>query len=256
MRLTDNMILVTGGGSGIGRGLAVALHKAGNRVVIAGRREKALRAVADQHPGIDYLHLDQSERQSIQRFVDELARRHTDVNVVVNNAGMMAFEDLSEPDPDVASTVVSTNLLGPIVLTSLLMPMLKAQRHAAIVNVTSALAFVPLAFAPTYSATKAALHAYTESLRFQLQDSGIQVIEIAPPRVETEMQAPADDEHTMSLDDFISETLALLAGRPDAGEVIVNAARGLREADRNGRYAEAFATVNPNSLAAARKEVL
>jgi uncharacterized oxidoreductase len=256
MRLTDNTILVTGGGSGIGRGLTVALHEAGNRVVIAGRRVEALRAVADRHPGIDYLHLDQSERSSIQRFVDQLTRRHPDVNVVVNNAGMMALEDLSEPDPDIASIVVSTNLLGPIVLTSLLMPTLKAQRHPAIVNVTSALAFVPLAFAPTYSATKAALHAYTESLRFQLQDSGIQVIEIAPPRVETEMQGPADDAHTMSLDDFISETLALLAGRPDEGEVIVTAARGLREAERNGRYAEAFAAVNPSSLTAARREVL
>ena len=256
MRLTDNTILVTGGGSGIGRGLAVALHKAGNRVVIAGRRVEALRAVADRHPGIDYLHLDQSERQSIERFVDELTRRHTDVNVVVNNAGVMALEDLSEPDPDVASAVISTNLLGPIVLTSLLMPTLKAQRHPAIVNVTSALAFVPLAYAPTYSATKAALHAYTESLRFQLQDSGIHVIEIAPPRVETEMQGPADDDHTMSLDDFIFEALALLASRPDAGEVIVKAARGLREAERNGVYAEAFAAVNPNSLAAARREVL
>jgi uncharacterized oxidoreductase len=256
MRLTGNTVLVTGGGSGIGRGLAVALHEAGNRVVIAGRREEALRAVADQHPGIDYLHLDQSERQSIQRFVDELTGRHTDLNVVVNNAGVMALEDLSEPDPDVASTVVSTNLLGPIVLTSLLMPTLKAQQHSAIVNVTSALAFVPLAFAPTYSATKSALHAYTESLRFQLQDSGIQVIEIVPPRVQTEMQGPADDDHTMSLDDFISEALALLASRPHAGEVIVNAARGLREAERNGRYAEAFAAVNPNSLAAAAKEVL
>jgi uncharacterized oxidoreductase len=256
MRLTDNTILVTGGSSGIGRGLAVALHQAGNRVVIAGRRVEALRAVADRQPGIDYIHLDQGDRQSIQRFVDKLTRRHTDLNIVVNNAGIMALEDLSEPDPDVASTVVSTNLLGPIVLTSLLMPTLKAQRHPAIVNVTSALAFVPLAFAPTYSATKAALHAYTESMRFQLQDSGIQVIEIAPPRVETEMQGPADDDHTMSLDDFISETLALLASQPDTGEVIVKAARGLREAERNGRYAELFAAVNSNSLAAARKEVL
>jgi len=93
-------------------------------------------------------------------------------------------------------------------------------------------------------------------MRFQLQDSGIQVIEIAPPRVETEMRGPADDNHTMSLDDFIAETLALLASRPDAGEVIVKAARGLREAERNGRYTELFAAVNSNSLAAARKEVL
>jgi uncharacterized oxidoreductase len=131
------------------------------------------------------------------------------------------------------------------VLTSLLMPMLKAQPSAAIVNVTSALAFVPMAIAPTYSATKAGLHAYTESLRFLLHDSGIQVIEIAPPRVETEMDGPGD-AYTMTVDDFIAEALWLMASRPDAGEVIVSAARGLREAERNGVYAEQFAAVNPD----------
>jgi uncharacterized oxidoreductase len=245
MRLTDNTILVTGGGSGIGRGLAIALHRAGNRVVIAGRRVEALRAVADDHPGISYLQLDQSDRQPIKRFVAEIERQHADLNVVVNNAGVMALEDIDASDPDTASAVISTNLLGPIVLTSLLMPMLKAQPSAAIVNVTSALAFVPMAIAPTYSATKAGLHAYTESLRFLLHDSGIQVIEIAPPRVETEMDGPGD-AYTMTVDDFIAEALWLMASRPDAGEVIVSAARGLREAERNGVYAEQFAAVNPD----------
>ena len=248
MRLTGNTIVVTGGGSGIGRGLAVALLEAGNRVVIAGRRIEALRAVADEHPGIDYLPLDQSKRQSIQQFVDELRRQHPDLNVVINNAGVMALEDLSEPDPDVASTVIATNLLGPIVLTSLLMPTLKAQRGPVIINITSALAFVPLALAPTYSATKAALHAYTESLRFQLQHSGIQVIEIAPPRVETDMEGSTDSDYTMSVDDFIDEALSLLAGQPDAGEIVVEAARSVREAERNGVYAELFAAVNSTPL--------
>jgi uncharacterized oxidoreductase len=255
MRLTGNTVLVTGGGSGIGRGLAVALHEAGNRVVIAGRRIEALRAVADEHPGISYLQLDQTDRQSIRRFVIDLRRRHTELNVVINNAGMMALEDVAEPDPDVAATILATNLMGPIVLTSLLVPVLRAQHNSVIINVTSALAFVPLAIAPTYSATKAGLHAYTESLRFQLQDSGIQVIEIAPPRVETDMEGPADPNFTMSIGDFIAETLSLMAGRPDAGEVIVKAARGLREAERNGVYAEQFAAVNPHPRVAARKEV-
>lgn len=256
MRLTGNTVLVTGGGSGIGRGLAVALHETGNRVVIAGRRTDPLRAVANEHPGISYLPLDQAKRQSIHTLVDELTRRHTDVNVVINNAGMMALEDLSNPDPDVVEAVVATNLLGPILLTSLLMPALKAQRHPAIINVTSALAFVPLAFAPTYSATKAAMHAYTESLRFQLRDSGVQVIEIAPPRVETGMEGAADADYTMSVDDFVTEMLSLLAARPDVDELIVKAARRLREAERNGVYDDVFAAVNPRSLAAARREVL
>jgi uncharacterized oxidoreductase len=122
MRLTGNTILVTGGGSGIGRGLAIALHQASNRVVIAGRQVESLRAVADEHPGITYLQLDQSDRQSIQRFVGEIEWQYPDLNVVVNNAGIMALEDVDVPDPDIASAVVSTNLLGPIVLTSLLVP--------------------------------------------------------------------------------------------------------------------------------------
>jgi uncharacterized oxidoreductase len=244
MQLTGNTVLVTGGGSGIGRGLAIALHEAGNRVLIAGRRIEALRAVADEYPGITFLQLDQSDRQSIMRFAEEIQRQYADLNVLVNNAGVMAPEDLAFPDPDIASVVIATNLLGPIVLTSLLLPALRTRRRAAIINVTSALAFVPMAFAPTYSATKAGLHAYTESLRFQLQDSGIQVIEIAPPRVKTEMDG-AGDEYAMGVDDFIAETLSLMAAEADAAEVIVRAARGLRDAERNGVYAQQFAAVNP-----------
>lgn len=245
MRLTDNTILVTGGGSGIGRGLAIALHEAGNGVVIAGRRIEALRAVADEYPDIDYLHLDLTDRRSIRRFVAEVERQHPDLNVVINNAGVMALEDLEAPDPDTASGVIATNLLGPIVLTSLLIPRLKSQPDGAIINITSALAFVPMATAPTYSATKAGLHIYTESVRFLLQGSGIQVIEVVPPRVETEIDGPGD-AYTMTVDDFIDEMLCLMAAEPDADEVIVSAARGLREAERNGVYAEQFATVNPD----------
>jgi uncharacterized oxidoreductase len=245
MRLTGNTILVTGGGSGIGRGLAVALHRAGNRVVIAGRRIESLRAVADAYPGVGYLQLDLSDRQSILHVVDKVEQHYPDLNVVVNNAGVMAVEDTDAPDPDTASAIIATNLLGPIVLTSLLLPRLKIQSDATVVNITSALAFVPMAIAPTYSATKAGLHAYTESIRFLLQDSSIQVIEVAPPRVETEMDGPGDD-HTMTVDDFIAEMLSLMAAEPDAHEVIVRAARGLRDAERNGVYDKQFAFVNPD----------
>jgi uncharacterized oxidoreductase len=245
MRLTDNTILVTGGGSGIGRALAVALYRAGNEVVIAGRRVDALRAVADEHPGIGYLPLDLTDRQSIRRCVVDVEARYPDLNVVVNNAGVMALEDPDAPDLDAASSVVATNLLGPIMLTSLLVPGLKSRPAATIVNITSALAFVPMAIAPTYSATKAGLHAYTESLRFLLQDSMIQVIEVAPPRVETDMDGPGD-ALTMTVGEFIDEMLYLMSADPDADEVVVSAARGLREAERNGTYAEQFAMVNPD----------
>jgi len=245
MRLTGNTILVTGGGSGIGLGLAVAFHQAGNRVVIAGRRIEALRSVAEAHPGITYLQLDLTDRHSIQRFVGDIEDEYPHLNVVVNNAGVMALEDLDAPDPNTTSRVIATNLVGPIVLTSLLIPKLKSRPDAAIINITSALAFVPMAIAPTYSATKAGLHAYTESVRFLLRDSRIQVIEVAPPRVEAEMEG-RNDAFTMTVDDFVAETLRLISAEPDLDEVIVGAARGLRDAERDGLYTEQFAAVNPD----------
>ena len=245
MRLTGNTILVTGGGSGIGLGLAVAFHQAGNRVVIAGRRIEALRSVTDAHPGISYLQLDLTDRQSIQRFIGDIEDEYPHLNVVVNNAGVMALEDLDAPDPDTTSRVIATNLVGPIVLTSLLIPKLKSRPDAAIINITSALAFVPMAIAPTYSATKAGLHAYTESVRFLLRDSRIQVIEVAPPRVEAEMDG-RNDAFTMTVDEFVAETLRLISAEPDLDEVIVGAARGLRDAERDGLYTEQFAAVNPD----------
>jgi uncharacterized oxidoreductase len=245
MRLTGNTIVVTGGGSGIGRGLAEALHRAGNRVVVAGRRRDRLRDVADANPGIEYIQVDLSDPMRLESFVEHIIERYRDLNVVVNNAGIMPLEDLSVPDPGIAQSIVSTNLLAPIMLTSLLLPTLKQNPLAAIINVTSTHAFVPKAVLPTYSATKAGLHSYTESLRFQLHDKGIQVIEIAPPRVNTYMSGGlVDDPYTMELDAFIAETLSRLTRHPEAGEVVVTAARALRYAERNGVYAEQFSTVN------------
>jgi uncharacterized oxidoreductase len=244
MLLTGNIVLVTGGGSGIGRGLAVALHERGNRVVIAGRRVELLHAVAAENPGIEYLPVDVAQTDKLGAFADAVMAHYPDLNVVVNNAGIMPVEGLTEPGTSMA--IVSTNLLGPIVLTSLLLPRLRANSHAAVINVTSALAFVPLADIATYSATKAGMHSYTESLRFQLRDSGIQVIEIPPPRVNTDSPGSlTSDPHTMELDEFIAETMSRLETQPEAGEIVVDAARALRYAERNGTYAEQFAKVNP-----------
>lgn len=192
MNLTGNTVLVTGGGSGIGRALAETLHRAGNRVVIAGRRRDVLQAVADANPGIEHRHLDLVEPDSIDRLATELTGSHPGLNVLVNNAAVMRTEDLSSGEAapaEVAEQTVAVNLLGSIRLTAALLPTLLLQPDAAIANVTSALAFVPKAVVPTYSATKAGLHAYTQSLRHQLRHTPIQVIEIVPPRVETDMIA-------------------------------------------------------------------
>jgi uncharacterized oxidoreductase len=243
MLLTDNTVLVTGGGSGIGRGLAVALHRAGNAVVVAGRRIDALREVCEAHPGIDYVHLDQTDPDSLRHVAHVMAQEHPDLNVVINNAGTVAFEDVTDADAGTVASIVSTNLLGPIRLTSLLLPTLLAQPHAAIINVTSGLAFVPLAVSPTYSATKAGLHSYTESLRIQLRDTKVEVLEIVPPRVLTDAPGPIDG-NTMDLDAFIAETMALLDTGGQDGEILVESVRPLRFAERNGDYREWLQTIN------------
>ncbi|BAX92226.1 SDR family oxidoreductase [Mycobacterium shigaense] len=243
MELTGNTILVTGGGTGIGRAMAIALSGRGNRVVIAGRRAAALRAVAEAYPGIEWHPLDVTDTASVREFVATVERRWPDLHVLINNAGVMALENPDAPDPAVSATVVATNLLGPIVLTSLLLPTLRRQPAATIVNVTSALAFVPLAIAPTYSATKAGLHSYTESLRILLQETGIQVIEVAPPRVRTDMDGPRGAE-AIDADEFVAEVLAGLAAQPRAGEIVVEAARAVRYAEHEGHYGRTLVALN------------
>ncbi|OCB54325.1 oxidoreductase [Mycobacterium malmoense] len=245
MKLTRNVVLVTGGGSGIGRGLAESLHRLGNRVIIAGRRREVLRAVASANPGMDWVRLDQGDPSSVARLVAEVTDRHPGLNVVINNAGIMRTENLLADDATAAEAIVAVNLLGPIRLTASLLPTLRTQRNAAIVNVTSALAFVPKAVAPTYCATKAALHSYTESLRHQLRGTAVQVIEVIPPRVETEMRrGPGNAPHALTPDAFVAEVIALLRSDPDAAELVVDAARRARFAARDGRYDAIFGAVN------------
>lgn len=243
MQLSGNTILVTGGGTGIGRAMAIALSGRGNRVVIAGRRTAALHAVVDAYPGIEWHPLDVTDAESVRQFGATVERRWPDLNVLINNAGVMALESVDDLDPAVSTTVVATNLLGPIVLTSVLLPTLRRQPDATIMNITSALAFVPLAIAPAYSASKAGLHSYTESLRILLRESGIQVIEIAPPRVRTEMGGTHGAD-SVDADEFVAEIMAALSAQSHASEVVVEAARAVRYADRDGHYCRMLAALN------------
>lgn len=245
MKLTGNTILVTGGGSGIGRGLAEALHRRGNQVIIAGRRRDRLQAATEANPGMHYMQADQGNDASITQLAAELADLFPGLNIVINNAGVMSTEELLAADTRTAETMVAVNLLGPIRLTAKLLPGLLSQEHAAIINVTSALAAVPKATVPTYCATKAALHSYTQSLRWQLRDTSVQVIEVLPPRVATEIQDSLGyDPHVLSLDDFVAETISLLEVEPCAGEIVVDSAKRVRFAERDGHYDEVFHTVN------------
>ena len=226
MKLRGNTILITGGGSGIGRGFAEALHKLGNKVIIAGRRRRHLDAVVAANPGMAAIELDIADPDNINTAATKLIREHPDLNVLVNNAGIMEPDQAAGViDDKVLVSTVTTNLLGPIRLTSALVDQLKSRRGVILYN-TSVLAFVPLALTAVYSATKAALHSYVLSQRFLLRDSGVRVLEIAPPWVRTELMNSQEAAQAMPLDRFMAETLDALG--TDADEILVEAAKPLR----------------------------
>jgi len=246
MQMQGNTILITGGGSGIGRGLAEAFHALGNQVVIAGRRRAALDAVTAANPGMASFQLDIQNPAGVRAFAARVSREYPSLNVLVNNSGIMRPERLLAQQDDLADleAIVATNLLGPLRLTAALLPHLQAQARAAIMNVSSGLAFLPLALTPTYCATKAALHSYTESLRYQLKGTAIQVLELVPPYVATDLMDGAGDPRAMPLGAFLDEVMTLLRTRPDAPEICVENVKRLRFAAEGGHYAEVFQGLN------------
>jgi len=246
VKLSGNTVLITGGGSGIGRGLAEALHKKGNKVLITGRDVAKLKAVVDANPGMEARQLDVDDPAAIKSFAHEIAADFPALNVLLNNAGIMRAESLTAGETDTAEATISTNLLGPIRLTAALLSHLMAQPAAAVLTVSSGLAFVPRALAPTYCATKAAIHSYSQALRVQLRDTSVQVIELVPPYLQTELMGPAQaaDPNAMPLADYISETIALLEQDPDAEEILVQRVFFQRWAEREDRYDAAFNRVN------------
>ncbi|MEU0206555.1 SDR family oxidoreductase [Streptomyces canus] len=247
MKMTGNTILITGGTSGIGLGLALRLHEAGNKVIVAGRRKELLDEIAAEHPGVDALVLDVADPDSIARARETVASSHPGLNVLVNNAGIMLLENLLDPtELQVAEDHVTTNLLGTIRMTYAFLPLLAGKDDAVVMNVTSALAFVPFPITPTYSATKAALHSFSESLRIQLAgaDAGVQVIEVVPPGVRTTLLGQQDSDQAMPLDDFLTETLDLLRENPEAKELVVERAKFIRDAVATGSYDEVLAMIS------------
>ncbi|MES2626183.1 MAG: SDR family oxidoreductase [Pseudomonadota bacterium] len=253
MQLTGNTILVTGGGSGIGRGLAEAFHALGNQVIIAGRRKAPLDKTIAANPGMKAVELDIDSSESIRRFAVRLKADFPALNFVIHSAGIMRTETLIDGDLDDAEAMITTNLLGPIRLNAELLPQLIAQPGAAVMTVSSGLAFLPLASTPTYCATKAAIHSYTQSLRYQLKDTKVQVLELIPPYVQTELQGAhqATDPHAMPLREFIDETMQILATSPDANEICVERVYPLRFAEVKGGYDATFNNFNAAMQAAA-----
>jgi uncharacterized oxidoreductase len=249
MKFEGRTLLVTGGASGIGRGLAEALHARGAKVIIAGRRADLLAEVAAVNPGMATMVVDMTRADGIAEFAARLIAAHPGLDGVINNAGIMRTEDITTPAhlADAEATVV-TNLLGPIRLTAHLLPHLLSRPRGTVINVTSGLAFVPLAATPTYSATKAALHAYSQSLRHRLGGTSVDVVEIAPPYVQTTLlgEFQASDPNAMPLDEFIAEVMSILAKEPTPAEVIVERCERLRHAVANGTFDTVFAGLNEN----------
>jgi len=236
MKISGNTIFITGGASGIGRGIAEAFHRLGNQVIISGRRKALLDAVTDANPGMKSVELDIQDPKQIAAAAEKLVKDFPALNVVFNNAGIMPFDDAAgKIDDDTTLATVATNLLGPIRMSSALLPHLKQQKDAAIIYNSSVLAFVPLANTAVYSATKAAIHSYALSQRFMLQDSGVRVVEISPPWVDTDLIYKSGDPRAMPLKDFIAATMQGL--EQDRDEVYVDGIKALRDNPGSGEHA-------------------
>jgi uncharacterized oxidoreductase len=248
MRITNNTIIITGGGSGIGRALAEKFHSSGNQVIITGRNQAKLDRVTAANPGMVAIALDIADGVAIQAFAKQIIADYPAVNVLINNAGMMVAEAMTADAVDVAvaDDTVITNMLGTIRLSAALLPHLRAQPQATVMTVTSGIAFVPLAMTPAYGATKAGIHSWTVATRHQLRNTSVQVIELAPPYVQTELMGAdqAKDPNAMPLAEFIDEVMSILEHNPDVEEVIVERCKPLRYAVENGNLAEVMAQLN------------
>lgn len=245
MRMTNNTILITGGGSGIGEALAHRFHDLGNTVIIAGRRMESLQRASAGRPRMHALPLDIESAAGIAEFARQVITKYPSLNVVINNAGIMRFEALDQArDLSDAEATITTNLLGPIRLTNVLVEHLSNQPDAALVNVSSGLAFVPLVASPTYSATKAALHSYTVALREALKGK-VEVIEIVPPAVQTDLTpGQAAQAGYLPLAAFADEVLALFQQQPTPSEILVKSVAFLRFAETENRFDAAVAALN------------
>jgi uncharacterized oxidoreductase len=247
MNISGNTILITGGGSGIGRALAESFHALDNQVIIAGRRKAALDETTAANRGMRSVVFDVEDAASIRKLAAQVAGEFPALNVLINNAGIMRPEKLQAQPDDLgdAVAIVTTNLLGPIRLTQALLPQLRKQARSTIINISSGLAFVPLAFTPTYNATKAAIHSYSQSLRFQLEGTTTEVIELVPPGVQTDlMPGQATNPELLPLADYTRETMEILKTQPKVQEVLVERVKFLRNAEAEGRYQKTFDTLN------------
>ncbi len=248
MNLTGRTVLITGGGTGLGSGLAAAFHAKGNKVIITGRREKVIQEFAARHPGMEDITADVAQEGDVQRLFRQVSEKHPDLDVLINNAGIMQWPDFTKLETldDRLFDEIEINLKGLIRMTAAFLPLLSKQKEAALVNISSGLAYMPLAISPIYCSTKAAIHSFSMALRHQLRNSPVKVLEIAPPGVESDLGktdgAAQRDYPRMKLDAFVKETMkALESGK---AEMPIGQSKMLRVLSRFAPSV-AFGILNP-----------
>ena len=247
MNISGNTIFIPGATSGIGLALALRLQSSGNTVIVGGRREHLLTAIAAEHPGIHTVQIDAADARSIDEAARKVLAAHPTLNVLITMAGIMRAEDWTAPSGFLATAeeTITTNVLGPIRLIAAFVEHLRAQPDATIMTVSSGLAFAPLRVTPTYNASKAAIHMLSESLRLQFADTSVSILELEPPSVRTAlMPGHEDNEAGMPLDEFIDEVMALIESEPDATEIQVERVKFLRYGEARGDYAQVVAALN------------
>ncbi|GAY14085.1 SDR family oxidoreductase [Mycobacterium sp. shizuoka-1] len=247
MRISGNTIFIPGSTSGIGLALALALQGRGNTVIVGGRRTDQLEAITAQHPGLGAVRIDITDPADIRRAADQVLADHPELNVVIAMAGIMRIEDWHQPASflDSAEATVATNVLGPIRLIAAFIEHLRQQPDSTIMTVSSGLAFAPLKVTPSYNATKAAIHMLSESLRLQLADTSVKVVELVPPAVRTALlPGQQNSEFAMPLEEFVDEVVDLLEAAPDAHELLVERVKFLRYGEVRGDYDDVVAALN------------
>ncbi len=245
MRIPGSTVFIPGATSGIGLALALALQEKGATVVVGGRRTDRLEQIAAEH-GLGTVPIDTTDPASIAAAARQVTSEHPGLDVLITMAGVMRAEDWTTSGfADGAAEVVTTNLLGPIRLVDAFIDHLGSRPTATIMTVSSGLAFAPLKVTPTYNATKAAIHMLSESIRLQLDGTGVEVVELEPPSVATDlMPGQKDSPFAMPLDAFVREVVELIETQPDAKEIQVENVKFLRYGEARGDYDEVVATLN------------
>jgi uncharacterized oxidoreductase len=232
MNIENNTVLVTGGATGIGFAIAEAFIKSGNTVVICGRRQSKLEEAKRKLPEINIRPCDVSKESGRKEFFNWVKDNFSDLNILINNAGIQRMVDLKNGIRGLAGAEaeIETNLVAPIWMSAYFIPLLMRQKESAIINVSSGLAFVPIASMPIYCATKAAVHSFTMSLRHQLKGTSIKVFEVVPPMVDTDLgkgSAEEEEEGNRGIPPAEVARAVISSMKKDEYEIVVGEAKGL-----------------------------